>query len=291
MAESRGFDTCSALLGAFLGIVCLLALAGLRDRAGGPGEAPEAGATVETSPSQRPRGEAAAWMAPARPSEIAAMRQRLERSLERRAQEHLDSVIGKNRSIVSLTVTNWGEGVDAPVVEGLSMALSIDATKVTHDPHTGRFEEIERPQPEIDILAQLAMRAAGLEEGRGDRLTVFSLRFDKSQEIATRELAVADSRRSFWGSVAKAAVALLAFGLIIGGVSRRSRGEGHLRSAEMQIAAFVSAGAVLGAGALGVWGGGFGWREIAAFFGLFMVLAGLLGAVRWVRAPADSQEE
>ena len=84
----------------------------------------------------------------------------------------------------------------------LSMALTVDQTKVVIDPDTRAITEILRPQEEIDNLAALAMQAIGFDESRGDERTVFSMPFDKTQEIQSREKALPDGRRDFWTDIA-----------------------------------------------------------------------------------------
>ena len=87
-------------------------------------------------------------------------------------------------------------------VSKLTMALTVDKTKVIHDVETNSFREIDRPQEEIDQLEQLAQQAVGFDETRGDEVTIFALRFDKSQEIQAKETAVTEERREFWTGVA-----------------------------------------------------------------------------------------
>ncbi|MFH1570337.1 MAG: hypothetical protein ABIL09_20265 [Gemmatimonadota bacterium] len=291
MPEPRSFDTRSAVLGAILGIVCLLALAAVRDRAGrqsGPPPVPPAGALAERG-TPGPRGPMAPPARAERPGLLDGLmaRQRLERAIEQRVQEHLDQVIGRNRSQVSLRVIQWDKGSPVPEALGLSMALSIDATKVTYDPASGRFVEIDRPPEEIEQLTELAKAAAGFAPGRHDQIAVMALRYDKSQEVEARRRDESADRRSFWGGAAKALLALVGLGLIAGRAGGRTQ-SGPLGAAEIQIAALVSAGAVLAAVSTGTRGSGSGWAEIGAFFGLFMLLAGLLAVVRWVRAPAEA---
>lgn len=84
----------------------------------------------------------------------------------------------------------------------LSMALTVDQTKVVIDPDTREILEIERPQEEIEQLRDLAKEAVGFNMERGDGVTVFSMPFDKTQEIQAREQAVSDERREFWTGIA-----------------------------------------------------------------------------------------
>lgn len=87
-------------------------------------------------------------------------------------------------------------------VSRLSMALTVDQTKVVIDPDTREIREELRPDSEIDQLSQLAMQAIGFDESRGDEKTVFSMPFDKTQEIQSREQAVSDERRELWTGIA-----------------------------------------------------------------------------------------
>jgi len=87
-------------------------------------------------------------------------------------------------------------------VARLSMALTVDQTKVVIDPDTREITEVSRPQSEIDQLAALAMQAIGFDASRGDEKTVFPIIFDKTQEIQSREQAVSDERRDFWTGIA-----------------------------------------------------------------------------------------
>lgn len=88
------------------------------------------------------------------------------------------------------------------VVSKMTMALTVDATKVVFDPETGGFVESDRPQQEIDQLSLLAQQAVGFDVPRGDQVTVYALRFDKSQEIQERESAAAEASKEFWTGVA-----------------------------------------------------------------------------------------
>jgi flagellar M-ring protein FliF len=87
-------------------------------------------------------------------------------------------------------------------ISRLSMALTVDQTKVVIDPDTREIREELRPDSEIQQLADLAQQAIGFDESRGDEKTVFSMPFDKTQEIQSREQAVTDERREFWTGIA-----------------------------------------------------------------------------------------
>jgi flagellar M-ring protein FliF len=100
---------------------------------------------------------------------------------------------------VNRTVRNIVGSVGS--VSRLSMALTVDQTKVVIDPDTREIREELRPQEEINQLAALAQQAIGFVDNR-DEMTVFSMPFDKTQEIQAREQAVSDERREFWTGVA-----------------------------------------------------------------------------------------
>ena len=84
----------------------------------------------------------------------------------------------------------------------LSMALTVDETKVVIDPDTGDLGVEPRPQEEIDNLAQLARRAVGFDLSRGDEIEVFPMPFDKTQEIEARRRVQSDASREWWTDVA-----------------------------------------------------------------------------------------
>ncbi len=86
-------------------------------------------------------------------------------------------------------------------VKRLSMALTIDKTKVIIDPEGNYVEEV-RPQEEINQLAELAEQAIGLDETRGDVVSVYPMAFDKTQEIRAREESQAQERQEFWTDIA-----------------------------------------------------------------------------------------
>ncbi len=177
---------------------------------------------------------------------------KVEDVLQRKAQTMLDGVIGKNRSVVRVSVSmDFGRrttethsvepGTSQAVlseetfekmsaetgseetavrnyevnrliesttgsmgtINRLTMALSVDKTKVLHDIETNEFREVDRPREEIERLEQLAKQSVGFDETRGDRVTIVALRFDKSQEIQAKETAVTKERRGFWINVAR----------------------------------------------------------------------------------------
>ena len=84
----------------------------------------------------------------------------------------------------------------------LSMALTVDETKVVIDPDTEELEVVPRPQAEIQRLAELAQRAVGFDASRGDEIQVFAMPFDKTQEIQARKSALTEERTEFWTNIA-----------------------------------------------------------------------------------------
>ncbi len=69
----------------------------------------------------------------------------------------------------------------------LSIALTVDRTKVVIDPETHEIREELRPTAEITRLTMLAKAAAGFVPARGDFIVVEAESFDKAQAIQRRE--------------------------------------------------------------------------------------------------------
>jgi flagellar M-ring protein FliF len=101
---------------------------------------------------------------------------------------------------VNRTVENIVGSVGAVVK--VSMALTIDKTKVVFDAAEAKYIEEERTEEEINNLASLAREAVGLDEERGDEITVFAMNFDKTQEIQAKEELEATARQEFWTDIA-----------------------------------------------------------------------------------------
>ena len=112
---------------------------------------------------------------------------------------------------VNRTVSNIIGSVGS--INRLSMALTIDKTKVLWNEETEVYEEENRPQDEIDNLAKLAQKAVGFSEERGDLMEVFPMLFDKSQDIQAKREAKAEERQQFWTDIVIHAAKIL---LIIG---------------------------------------------------------------------------
>ncbi|MBM3277987.1 MAG: flagellar M-ring protein FliF [Candidatus Handelsmanbacteria bacterium] len=86
-------------------------------------------------------------------------------------------------------------------IERLTMALTIDKTKLIYDAETDVYIEEERTQTEIDQLSRLAEGAVGFNGERGDRLNIFAMRFDKTQELRAREQEEQEETSKFWTDV------------------------------------------------------------------------------------------
>lgn len=100
---------------------------------------------------------------------------------------------------VSRTIQNIVGSVGA--VQRITMALTIDKTKVVLG-QTGEFTEADRSQEEIDKLAGLAREAVGFDPQRGDKVAVYAMTFDKTQEIKAHADAQAAERKEFWTNIA-----------------------------------------------------------------------------------------
>lgn len=189
---------------------------------------------------------------------------RLVRTRETRVQSMLDGVIGGGRSHVRLAAVDWDDRGDVMRLKKLSMALTVDQTRVIIDPDTREIAEIDRPQQEIDNLASLAMQAAGLDVARGDQLTVFSMPFDRTQEIKARGTADQEERVGFWG---KALVVVLVLG-VVGAALRRGA------SGAIQGAAALAGAAFFGARVLGL-GGTAMASSLALAAAVFLLVIGI----------------
>ena len=87
-------------------------------------------------------------------------------------------------------------------VQRLSMALTVDKTKLVFNKETGEYVEEVRGQEEINSLAAMAQKAIGLDEDRGDKFEVFELHFDKTQEIQAKEEVESLRSKEFWTDIA-----------------------------------------------------------------------------------------
>lgn len=136
-----------------------------------------------------------------------------ERILENKVQTLMDQMIGKDRSKVRIDVALDISGMvsannDLKKNTGINrqaMVLVIDKTNVVIDTVAdarNSFIEVERSQEEIGKLAELASKAVGFDEQRGDRVIAFSLVFDKTQELTARQQEEQEASTKFWTDVA-----------------------------------------------------------------------------------------
>ncbi|MBI2505152.1 MAG: flagellar M-ring protein FliF [Candidatus Latescibacteria bacterium] len=87
-------------------------------------------------------------------------------------------------------------------IQRLTMALTIDKTKVVYDKDTDSYLEEDRSDSEIAQLASLAEGAVGFSRERGDQITIFAMPFDKTQELRARQLEEQEETTKFWTDVA-----------------------------------------------------------------------------------------
>ena len=338
MAAQGTVDIRSIIIGALVGVVIFLVGIGLWRRAG-----QEVVAPVDTITAESDRADAA--MLPAGtgllgPAQHFELKQRVEKSLGRKAQSMLDGIVGRARSSVRIDVAldlshrsierrihepradeivlneETSESQSAAqgsresavrsyavdretedivesgnLIRRLTMAVTVDKTKVIHDVETNSWREIDRPQEEIDQLRELMQQAVGFDNARGDEVTIYALRFDKSQAIQAKEAVIAIERRGFWTKIAKIAAILVAL-LVLRRFLRRADATGlmtFLKERDTQVALFIAVGVFLCAHALRLWGGSLSWGELGALPGLFFLILGAARIRR--RSPAPPSPE
>lgn len=210
------------------------------------------------------------------------------RTLEQRAQKMLDGVIGKGPSLVKVRAAMNPEGE----IRRLSMAVTIDKTKVVMDPE-GYYVEVDRPLEEIKQLADIAKGAIGIDESRGDQVTVFAQSFDKTQHIQQREMAVAEERKHFWTNVAKILSIVVALWALRWAIIRRKKSGGYdfFSHPQTQTALFLATGIFLCLCALGFGGSHLSVAEASAWPGLFLLIVGIQRMQSAKRIGAEGNEE
>ena len=120
----------------------------------------------------------------------------IERSIEEKVQSLLDGVIGTVVLLcVSAELTPGAPEQGGQSIARLSIALTVDRTKIVIDPETHEIREELRPTAEITRLTMLAKAAAGFVPARGDFIVVEAESFDKAQAIQRREQAVSAERK------------------------------------------------------------------------------------------------
>ena len=87
-------------------------------------------------------------------------------------------------------------------IERLTMALTIDKTKVVYDKETNDYIEEQRTDQEINDLKELAQGAVGFTSDRGDEIKIFAMPFDKTQELRARQEEEQEETTKFWTDVA-----------------------------------------------------------------------------------------
>jgi len=87
-------------------------------------------------------------------------------------------------------------------VDRLSLALTIDKTRMVFNEATKEYTEEQRSQEEIDQLAALAKEAIGFAVSRGDQIAVFAMPFDKTQEMKSRHEQEVEEKKQFWTHIA-----------------------------------------------------------------------------------------
>ena len=221
------------------------------------------------------------------------LQQKVGHVLQTKAQTLLDDIIGKNRSKVRVSVTHLVESRLGSVgrIAKLNVAMAVDKTKLIYDVETNSFREIDRDEEEINRLEQLVKQSVGFDKERGDEVSIFALRFDKSQEIQAKETAVTGERREFWTGVAinltKIVVILIAL-LVLRRLWRNSQSTGlpgFLKERDSQAALLIAAGVFLCAHALHLWGDSLSWGEFGALPGLFFLLLGVSRVCRQCASP------
>ena len=86
-------------------------------------------------------------------------------------------------------------------IKRLSMALTIDKTKVVYVEEIEGYEEQDRPQEEINSLRELAKQAIGFDEAR-DEIAIYAMVFDKTQDIRQKQEAQREESKEFWTDIA-----------------------------------------------------------------------------------------
>jgi flagellar biosynthesis/type III secretory pathway M-ring protein FliF/YscJ len=216
-----------------------------------------------------------------------------EETSEKNSAEH-----GTEENMVrNFEVNRLIENTIGPVgrIRKLSIALTVDKTKVIHDIESNEYREIDRHQEEIRQLNALVGHAVGFDRKRGDEFSMFAMRFDKSQEIQAREVAVTGERREFWTglviNLAKIGAILFAL-LVLRWIWRSGDSNGikrHLAAKDTQAALLIAAGVFFCAHALHLWGDSLSWGERGALPGLFFLLLGASRVCRHCSSPEAPQ--
>ena len=194
-------------------------------------------------------------------------------SAEQGAEEHAKRAYELNRTM--------RKNIDsAGALDRVTMALTIDQTKVVYNLDTEVYEIEDRTQEEIDQLRDLAQTAVGIDATRGDEVSVYSMPFDKSQEIQAHRAAEDIAQREFWTGVAinlARVLGLIAAFLLLRWFLKRndlSDFVQFLKEPESMAALLTAAGLFFCANALGFWGSSLSWKEIGFLPGAFALIVG-----------------
>ena len=87
-------------------------------------------------------------------------------------------------------------------VNRITMALTVDLTKLELNEETEEYIEINRPEKEFQELEKVAKEVVGFNQERGDKIYVSRLQFDKTDEKRAKIEADAEVRLLFWTDIA-----------------------------------------------------------------------------------------
>ena len=155
-----------------------------------------------------------------------------ERDLEKKVRNALSDHIDPERFKVNITLFTEGEqkALD-PFTRNrsISVALSLDQSDLAYDPETHRYNTKPIPAETVAALAQRAREAAVFDETRGDRMDIFRLDFDKSEEIQQQWDPESEARKIRVTSIAillaKSLIglgAIITFHLVLKAMQRRA---------------------------------------------------------------------
>lgn len=188
----------------------------------------------------------------------------------------MDKVIGSGRSVVRIsaelhpaTTARLGQSIAR-----LSIALTVDESKIVIDPNTHEIYEAIRTPQEMQEYMHLVQAAAGFNADRGDKITARALPFDKTQLIQAREMAVSGERKIFWTKLL--GWITLAAGLILFSIwMRRSSGPGVFANDTITRAALaLSIGLFFCLLAVDFWEDGLSLQAVSSIPGVFLLIVG-----------------
>jgi hypothetical protein len=288
MERLRDIDNRSLLIGLLLGISLVLAIA-----VGVMGYHQVSADNPVQSTEEERESLSVAPLAAEMPNyaEQVRLREQVERKLEKKVQTLIDGIIGRDRSKVRISVA-LVFGRDEVRVRRLSMALSVDQTKVILDPETYEYIEVSRTSEELEQLRQLAIQATGFDEQRGDQIVIHATPFDKTQELHARMSAQQEERKRFWSKILLAVVALVGLFALRWLLKRNILVElrEFIHRPQNKIAFFLSVGLFFCAHGLGWWGESLSWGEIGFLPGLFLLIVGGYGIFQVSGAESNRED-